>query len=59
GRSFSPAPPRVFSSPPSFSRGHGFSASVTGGRGSFGGFRGSGGISGHGGSVRGGSGGHR
>ena len=47
GRSFSPAPPRVFS------------AHVTGGRGSFAGFRGGGGISGHGGSFGGGARGHR
>jgi uncharacterized membrane protein YgcG len=47
GRSFSPAPSRVFS------------AHATGGRGSFGGFRGGGGFSGHGGSFGGGARGHR
>jgi Domain of unknown function (DUF4124) len=61
GRSFSPAPPRVFSSS-SVSRGGSFSGHSSGSsfsRGSFGGFHGGGGMSSHSGSFRGGFGGHR
>jgi hypothetical protein len=47
GRSFSPVPSRIFS------------AHATGGRGSFGGFRGGGRFSEHGGSFGGGARGHR
>jgi hypothetical protein len=60
GRSFSAAPPRTFS-PSSISRGAFVNARPSGGSGrsSFGGFRGGGGMSMHGGSFRGGFGGHR